>query len=139
VTSNAERAATLARALRAGATGDTATVSACCTDDVRGWAPSTAVANLGELCAALDRRDDAFSDVVVEVQPLDVGGDYACAEWTVAMTHTGPLALADGTQVDATGTRVIVHGVTVAEFREERVCSFRQYWDEVSVFEQLGY
>jgi hypothetical protein len=28
--------------------------------------------------------------------------------------------------------------VTVAEFRGDRICSLRQYWDELSLFEQLG-
>jgi ketosteroid isomerase-like protein len=139
VTSNAARAATLVRALRAGAAGDTGTVAELCTDDVRGWAPSTSIGNLSELHEVLDRRDDAFSDVDVEVRPLDVGGDYACAEWSVAMTHSGPLVLTDGAEVEPTGTRVTVHGVTVAEFRGERICSFRQYWDELGVYEQLGF
>ena len=31
-----------------------------------------------------------------------------------------------------------INGVTVAEFRDDRICSFRQYWDEFAVLEQLG-
>ena len=31
-----------------------------------------------------------------------------------------------------------VHGVTVAEFLGDRICSVRQYWDEFAVLEQLG-
>jgi ketosteroid isomerase-like protein len=67
-----------------------------------------------------------------------VGGDYAAAEWTVAMTHDGPLTVADGNVVEPTGNRITLHGVTVAEFRDGRICSLRQYWDELSVFEQLA-
>jgi hypothetical protein len=26
----------------------------------------------------------------------------------------------------------------VAEFRDDRICSLRQYWDELSAYEQLG-
>ena len=73
-----------------------------------------------------------------EVVPLDVGGDYACVEWTVGMTHTGTIALADDRRVEPTGVRVAVHGVTVAEFDGDRICSVRQYWDENAVFDQLG-
>jgi ketosteroid isomerase-like protein len=40
--------------------------------------------------------------------------------------------------IEPTGTRVTVHGVTVAEFHDERICSFRQYWDEFAVLEQIG-
>jgi SnoaL-like polyketide cyclase len=72
------------------------------------------------------------------VSPLDVGGDHACAEWTVTMTHTGTLTLADGLVVEPTGIRVTLHGATVAEFEGDRICSLRQYWDEFGVLEQLG-
>jgi ketosteroid isomerase-like protein len=34
--------------------------------------------------------------------------------------------------------RITINGVTVAEFRGDRICSFRQYWDEFAVLEQLG-
>jgi len=33
---------------------------------------------------------------------------------------------------------VTLHGITVAEFRSDRICSLRQYWDELDVFDQLG-
>src|SRR4051812_49967949 len=67
--------------------------------------------------------DVCFSDRVVapDVVPLDVGGDYAAAEWCVAMTHTGPLVLADGVELEPTGLRVTLHGVTVAEFEDDRI------------------
>ena len=87
---------------------------------------------------ALDRRDDAFSDIELNVMALDVGGDYACVEWSVDMTHTGIVALAGDRHIDPTGTRVTLHGVTVAEFHGDRICSLRQYWDELAVLEQLG-
>ena len=91
-----------------------------------------------ELIAEFDRRDDSFSDIELDVAPLDVGGDYACVEWSVAMTHTGPLAVANGVSIEPTGARVALHGVTVAEFRGDRICALRQYWDELSVYDQLG-
>jgi hypothetical protein len=54
------------------------------------------------------------------------------------MTHTGPLALPGGEVLESSGLEVIVHGVTVAEFRDDRICSLRQYWNEFTVLEQLG-
>lgn len=44
--------------------------------------------------------------------------------------------LAGGEVVEPTGTRITLNGVTVAEFRGDRICSIRQYWDELAVFEQ---
>jgi hypothetical protein len=138
VTTNAARAETLVCALRAGIDGDHETVRMLVTDDVRAWTPAFATATRDELIDALHSRDDAFSDIDLRARPLDVGGDFACVEWSVDMTHTGPLTLGPETTVEPTGIRVAVHGVTVAEFDGERICSFRQYWDELAVLEQLG-
>ena len=138
MTSNAERATTLMRALRAGIDGDTTTIRDLCTEDVKAWTPALSAGSITELTAELERRDHAFSDIDLEVAPLDVGGDYAFAEWSVSMTHTGPLVLAGGEVAEPTGTRITLNGATVAEFRGDRICSLRQYWDELAAFEQIG-
>ena len=138
MTSSSARASTLVRALVASVEGDTKAASELYTDDVKVWAPAFSVSSVGELVAEIQRRDEAFSGVELEVSPLDVGGDYACVEWTVTMTHTGTLTLADGLVVEPTGIRVTLHGATVAEFEGDRICSLRQYWDEFGVLEQLG-
>ena len=138
MTSNEDRATTLARALRAGIDRDRKTLEALLTADVRAWSPALSTASLDELLDELDRRDDAFSDVELDVAPLDVGGDHACVEWTVAMTHSGTVELADEMSIEASGLRILLHGVTVAEFVGEQICSVRQYWDAHTVLEQLG-
>jgi hypothetical protein len=138
VTANAARASILARALRAGLDRDRRVIEELCTDDVKVWAPQLSAGSVSELVAHLEHGDRAFSEIDLEVAPLDVGGDYACVEWCVTMTHSGPLAIADGLVVDPTGVRVTLNGATVAEFSGERICSLRQYWDEFAVLEQLG-
>jgi ketosteroid isomerase-like protein len=138
MTTNEARAAILVRALRASITGDSGVVTELYTDDVKAWAPALSASSAAELATEFGRRDDAFSDIQLEVAPLDVGGDYACVEWSVTMTHTGPLTLPDGFVVAPTGLAVTINGVTVAEFDDDRICSFRQYWDEFAVLEQLG-
>jgi ketosteroid isomerase-like protein len=138
MTSNATRATTLMRALRAGLDGNASSIRELCTDDVTAWTPALSASTILELTAEFERRDQAFSDIELDVAPLDVGGDYACAEWSVSMRHTGPLVLAGGEVVEPTGTRITLNGATVAEFRGDRICSLRQYWDELAVFEQIG-
>jgi ketosteroid isomerase-like protein len=138
MTANDARAATLARALEAGIRNDRAALEQLYTDDVVAWTPAFFAGSAKELLAALDERDDAFSDIDVDIRPLDVGGEFGCAEWEVSMTHTGPLVVAAGAVVEPTGVRITVHGATVAEFRGDQICSLRQYWDELTVFEQLG-
>jgi ketosteroid isomerase-like protein len=138
VTSNADRAAILDRALRAGIEIDRSELEALYTEDVTAWAPSFSVSSLTELLTELERRDDAFSDIELDVIALDVGGDYASAEWRVTMSHTGDLVLGEQDAVPATGLQITLYGVTIAEFRGEQICSFRQYWDRMSILEQLG-
>jgi len=138
MTTNAERAATLERALRAGVDGDADTLRAVLTEDVRAWTPLLSTTDLAELLDELSRRDDAFSGHTLEMVALDVGGDFACVEWTVEMAQTGALALDDAVVVEASDARVTVHGVTVAEFAGDRICSLRQYWDELAPLEQVG-
>jgi hypothetical protein len=54
------------------------------------------------------------------------------------MTHTGPLTLSDDATIEPTGIRITLHGVTIAEFTDQQICSLRQYWDEHTILEQLG-
>ena len=138
MTSNHDRAETLVRALHAAVDRDRQTLQGMLTDDVRAWSPTLATASLDELLDELDRRDGAFDDVELNVTALDVGGDHACVEWTVEMTHSGPIVLADGMNIEPSGLRVALHGITVAEFVGDQICSLRQYWDELTVLEQLG-
>ena len=137
MTSNQDRATTLVTALRAGIEGDHETIRRVCTEDVRAWTPSVSTSSLPELLDELDRRDDAFDAIELDTVALDVGGDYACVEWTVGMTHSGTITLA-GQAIEPTGLRITLHGVTVGEFEGDKICSLRQYWDEIAVLEQLG-
>jgi ketosteroid isomerase-like protein len=138
VTTNADRAAVLADALRAGLAGDRERITELATHDVAVWTPSIAASSLDELLDQLGRGDGVFSDMELDITPLDVGGDRACVEWRVTMQHTGTLSMLDGAALEPTGLGVTVYGVTVAEFRGDRICSLRQYWDELTVYEQLG-
>ena len=136
--SNAERAATLVRALEASIVGDSGVIGELYTDDVKGWAPALTVSSAAELAVEFEERDGAFSDIELDVSPFDVAGDRACVEWVVSLTHSGPLELDDDIVIDPTGLRVSLHGVTVAEFDGAKISSFRQYWDEVELLEQLA-
>jgi ketosteroid isomerase-like protein len=138
MTSNADRAAILTRALHASIDGDRRALDELYTEDVRAWTPALSASSADDLFDEFARRDEAFSDIELEVTPLDVAGEYACAEWRVAMTHSGALEIKDAAVVEPTGLRITVNGATIAEFRGDRICSLRQYWDELSVFEQLG-
>ncbi len=135
--SSTRRASVLVAALRAAFDRDHEALRSLFTEDVKVWTHHRSFSSLGELVSELEQGDDAFSDAVADVTPLQVGGDYACAEWSVAMTHTGPLEAPGGAVIEPTGVRVVIHGATVAEFRDDRICSLRQYWDELSALEEI--
>ena len=107
------------------------------TDDVVGWSPYVTVSGLKAVAALAALREEAFSDVVITFRGLDEVGNKAFAEWLVEADHTGPLVLSDDTALEATGRRVQLPGVTVADFREGKIRSFRTYFDDLALIEQI--
>ena len=135
--SSADRAAALVQAIEATVTGDSRVVGELYADDVHGWSPTMTVTSAAELAVELEDRQDAFSDIELDVTPLDVGDDQACVEWIATATHSGPLVVDEEVVIEPTGGRFTLRGVTVADFEGDRIRAFRQYWDEVSLLEQL--
>jgi ketosteroid isomerase-like protein len=135
--SSADRAAVLVQAIEATVAGDSRVVRDLYSDDVQGWSPVMTVSSAAELAVELEDRQEAFSDIDLEVTPLDVGDDQACVEWIATATHSGPLVVDEEVMIEPTGGRFTLRGVTVADFEGDRIRAFRQYWDEVSLLEQL--
>ena len=107
------------------------------TDDVTGWSPYVTLSGLPALADLAALREVAFSNVVITFRGIDEVGNKAYAEWLVEADHTGPLVLSDDTALEATGRHVQLPGVTVADFREGKVRSFRTYFDDLSLIEQI--
>ena len=107
------------------------------TDDVVGWSPYVTVSGLTALADLSALREAAFSNVVIMFRGLDEVGNKAFAEWLVEADHTGPLVLSEDTVLEATGRHVQLPGVTVADFREGKIRSFRTYFDDLSLIEQI--
>jgi ketosteroid isomerase-like protein len=135
--SSADRAASLVQAIEATVTGDSRVVRELYADDVQGWSPVMTVSSAAELAVELEDRQEAFTDIELDVTPLDVGDDQACVEWIATATHSGPLVIDEDVVIEPTGGRFTLRGVTVADFEGDRIRAFRQYWDEVSLLEQL--
>ena len=107
------------------------------TEDVAGWSPYATVSGLTALAELALLREIAFSNVVIMVRGLDEVGNKAFAEWLIEADHTGPLVLDEDAVLEATGRRVQLAGVTVADFREGKIRSFRTYFDDLSLIEQI--
>ena len=107
------------------------------TDDVVGWSPYVTVSGLEAVAALAALREEAFSNVVITFRGLDEVGNKAVAEWLIEADHTGPLVLSEDSVLEATGRHVQLPGVTVADFREGKIRSFRTYFDDLSLIEQI--
>jgi ketosteroid isomerase-like protein len=107
------------------------------TDDVVGWSPYATVSGLAALAALSALREEAFSNVVITLRGLDEVGNKAFAEWLIEADHTGPLVLSEDSVLEATGRHVQLPGVTVADFREGKIRSYRTYFDDISLIEQI--
>ncbi|HUL86101.1 MAG TPA: nuclear transport factor 2 family protein [Actinomycetota bacterium] len=107
------------------------------TDDVVGWSPIVNVSGLAALTDVGDTRDVTFSNVVLSLRGLDEVGNKAFAEWLVEADHTGPLELGENATIEATGRHIQMAGATVADFRDGKIRSFRTYFDDISLLEQL--
>jgi ketosteroid isomerase-like protein len=127
----------LSDALKAEVGAGSADLETLFTDDVTGWSPYASVSGLTALADLSALREEAFSNVVVTFRGLDEVGNKAFAEWLVEADHTGLLVLSEDTALEATGRHVQLPGVTVADFRDGRIRSYRTYFDDLSLIEQI--
>jgi ketosteroid isomerase-like protein len=128
----------LSNALMAEAGGASADLKTLFTDDVVGWSPYVTVSGLPALADLSALREEAFSNVVITFRGLDEVGNKAFAEWLVDADHTGPLVVGEDAVLEATGRHVQLAGVTVADFREGKIRSYRTYFDDLSLIEQIA-
>ena len=108
--SSADRAAALVQAIEATVSGDSRVVGELYADDVQGWSPIMTVTSAAQLAVELEDRQEAFSDIELDVTPLDVGDDQACVEWIATATHSGPLVVDEEVVIEPTGGRFTLRG-----------------------------
>ena len=125
------------KAIEAEVSGEAADFDAIFTDDVVGWSPYMAVSGLTGLSALAAIHEVAFSNVAILFRGVDEVGNKAFAEWVIEADHTGPFLLDEDVAVEGTGRRVQLAGVTVADFRDGKIRSFRTYFDDMSLLEQI--
>jgi steroid delta-isomerase-like uncharacterized protein len=118
--------------------GDTSAMTELFTEDVVARSPVVRVSSREALAVELEDRDEAFSDVELDVGLIAVESAHGCAEWVASATHSGPYVVDDAMAIPATGRRVTLRGVSVAEFDGDRIRAFRHYWDEIELLEGLG-
>jgi ketosteroid isomerase-like protein len=128
----------LLKALEAEVGGASMDLGALFTNDVVGWSPYATVSGLAALADLAALRETAFSNVIIMVRGLDEVGNKAFAEWLIEADHTGPLVLSEDAVLETTGRHVKLAGVTVADFRDGKIRSYRTYFDDASLIEQIA-
>ena len=128
----------LLKALEAEAGGVSVDLGTLFTDDVVGWSPYATVSGLPALAELAALREEAFSDVAIMIRGLDEVGNKAFAEWVIEADQTGPYVLGEDAVLEATGRHVQLAGITVADFRGGKIRSFRTYFDDASLIEQIA-
>jgi len=75
--SNADRAAALVRGIEASVTGDSSVIAELYTEDVQGWSPAMLITSAAELAVEFEDRDEALSDIELDLNALDAGDNQA--------------------------------------------------------------
>ena len=114
-----------------------ADLSTLFTDDVVGWSPLASVSGAGGSHRGGHPRPGCVLQRPPSLRGLDEVGNKAFAEWLIEADHTGTLVLNENAALDATGRHVQMAGVTVADFRDGKIRSYRTYFDDASLIEQL--
>ena len=127
----------MVKALEAEVGSDAVDLDSLFTDDVVGWSPYASISGLTALAELSALRELAFSNVVILLRGVDEVGNRVYAEWVIEADHTGPLVLDEDVVLDPTGRHVQLAGVSVADFREGKIRSYRTYFDDLSLIEQL--
>jgi len=131
------RKAVMVRALEAEVGSASVDLGELFTDDVVGWSPYASVSGLTALAELSTLREIAFSNAAIMLRGVDEVGNRVYAEWLIEADHTGPLVLDEDVVVEATGRHVQLAGVSVADFREGKIRSYRTYFDDLSMLEQI--
>ena len=100
-----DRAAVLERALEACVLGKVDALPELFAPDVSAWSPNLLVSSLDELTETVGQREDALSDVNIDVGALDIVGNKGYMEYRLSATFSGPLVVDDDTVIEPHGQR----------------------------------
>ena len=74
-----------------------------------------------------------FPDVKVQVTGSFLSADHACGEWIITGTHRGFFP-----NLPASGRVVSIRGITISEFRGDKISRRSDYYDMAELLRQLG-
>lgn len=132
-----DRRGVMQRAVEACVAGDVGALPEMFADDVSGWSPNMLVTSLDELTEVVGEREDALSNIRVQVDGVDVVGNKGFMEYRVSAVFSGPFHVDDETTLEPNGRELLLGAVLVAEFAEGKISAFRNYFDDAALMEQM--
>lgn len=106
-------------------------------DDATVWSPNLLAVGLTDLAENLASRENAFSDVDIQIDALDVFANKGFAEFRVAATFSGPFVIEEEVVIEPNGRRLLLGGAAVAEFEKGKIKALRGYFDDATLLEQI--
>ena len=132
-----ERRQMLRQAVEACVVGDVDALPEFFAADVSGWSPNMLVRSLDELRDVVADREDAFANVAIHVDALDVVGKKGFMEYRLTGVFSGPFVIDENTVVDPNGRELVLGAALVAEFAGDKISAFRNYFDDAALMEQM--
>ena len=90
-------------------------------DDVAVWSPNMLAVGLGDLAENLAFRENAFSDVDIQIDALDVFANKGFAEFRVAATFSGPFVIGKEAAIEPNGHRLLLGAAAIADFEGGKI------------------
>src|SRR5688572_16279759 len=81
----------------------------------------------------LEKYRAAFPDMRMSTDELTEAGDRVLYRWTLRGTHQGELQ-----GIPATGKAVVVHGISIIRFEQDKAAEEFVEWDALGLLNQLG-
>lgn len=132
--------ATLRRAVETCIRPDEAAIAALSelfTDDAVVWSPNLLTTSRAELAEALTFRVEAFSNVSIQFDGVDVFGGKGFVEFRVSADFTGPFVIDEEVTIEPNGRRLELGLAAVAEFESGKIRALRAYFDDSVLLEQM--
>jgi hypothetical protein len=105
-------------------------------DDVTVWSPNLFVVGLADLAENLAVRENAFSDVDIQIDALDVFANKGFAEFRVTATFSGPFVIGEEA-IEPNGHKLLLGAAAIADFEEGKIKALRAYFDDATLLEQM--
>jgi hypothetical protein len=107
------------------------------TPDAVGWSPAWRFSGRDEAVAMLREHASPLLVTKFSVRALSWSPPVLAAVWELEAVHAEAFFVGDDLLVDVVEQPVTVHGVCVAQLRDQRIATLQTYYDEALLIEHV--